>query len=118
MALAESQDWSRETLIKRGEAVYKTNCLACHQASGEGIDGIFPALKGSAFVQGAIEQHIEIVLNGKSGTAMQAFAQQLNSIDLAAVIMYERNAWGNSNEQMVTPAQIKIRMSEQGESNE
>jgi len=101
-----AQQWSLEDLMTRGETVYNTACAMCHQANGEGIPPAFPAIKGSAIAMGSIENHISIVLNGKPGTAMQAFGQQLNDVDLAAVITYERNAWGNDKKDMVSPQDI------------
>ena len=89
-----------------GEEVYAKNCAACHQPSGEGLPGAFPALKGSAIVQGDPSAHINIVLDGKPGTAMQAFRDQLSAAELAAVITYERNAWGDSVGDIISPSQI------------
>ncbi|WP_415906427.1 cytochrome c oxidase subunit II [Neptuniibacter sp. QD72_48] len=104
---AEGQkDWSLAELMETGEAVYSKACLACHQANGEGISGVFPALKNSPIALGEPGPHIDIVLNGKKGTAMQAYRDQLSAVELAAVITYERNAWGNKVGDLVTPAQI------------
>ena len=66
----------------------------------------FPALAGSAIAMGPVEGHIGIVLNGKAGTAMAAFGAQLSAVDLAAVITFERNAWGNNVGDMVQPVDI------------
>lgn len=93
-------------LMTRGEEVYKGNCAACHQANGQGIPGAFPALAGSAVATGELEGHVNIVLNGKPGTAMAAFRNQLSEADLAAVLTYERNAWGN--EELLAEGAIKI----------
>ena len=103
-----SKVWSMDELMVRGKATYEKVCAACHQVSGEGMPPIFPALKGSEMVvkKGRMADHIDIVVNGKKGTAMQAFANQLSEVDLAAVITYERNAWGNKTGEMVTPKQI------------
>lgn len=106
--LAQKQ-WSSDELVARGEQVYLKICAPCHQVNGEGLPGAFPPLKGSAAVKGAIDAHVDVVLNGRSGTAMQAFRDQLNAIDLAAVITYERNAWGNNSGDRVTPSQIQQR---------
>ncbi len=100
------QSISMEELMTRGEAVYKTSCAACHQVNGEGIANVFPGLKDSPIATGDINQHIDIVLNGKTGSAMQAFREQLSAVDLAAVITYERNAWGNNTGDKVEPAAI------------
>ena len=105
-ALAE-QDFSMEDLIARGETVYQANCSACHGATGAGIPGAFPAMTGSPVVTGDMAGHINTVVNGVAGTAMQAFKAQLNDVDLAAVITYERNSLGNSVGDMVQPSAIK-----------
>lgn len=101
-----SKEWTLDELVKKGEEVYGKNCAGCHQLSGEGIPGTFPALKGSKIATGPVEGHINIVLNGKPGTMMAAWGPQLSEVDLAAVITYERNAWGNNKGDMVTPVQI------------
>lgn len=67
---------------------------------------MFPALKGSAIATGPAEGHIHIVYQGKPGTSMAAFGKQLSPVDLAAIITYERNAWGNNVGDMVTPKDI------------
>lgn len=100
------KDWTFEELMERGETAYASNCAACHQADGTGIPPAFPALKGSAIATGDMQTHLDVVVNGVSGTAMQAFGQQLNEVDLAAIITYERNAWGNNTGDMVTPKEV------------
>ena len=110
LAAAESEadsaqrKWSKAELIDRGEAGYGTSCVACHQANGQGIAGVFPALDASKI---SWEDHLNIVLNGKPGTAMQAFGAQLSDVDIAAIITYERNAWGNDTGDVVQPATVK-----------
>ncbi|WP_449192666.1 cytochrome c oxidase subunit II [Thauera sp.] len=103
---AAATPMSMDELMTLGEKVYGTACAVCHQASGEGLPGVFPGLKGSAMVTADIPGHIRIVLFGKAGTAMQAFARQLSTSELAAVITYERNAWGNDTGDMVQPADV------------
>ncbi|WP_375177220.1 cytochrome c oxidase subunit II [Marinobacter mobilis] len=100
------KDWTLDELMARGEQVYNTACAACHQPDGSGAPPAFPALKGSAIVTEDIPAHLDRVVNGVSGTAMQAFGPQLSEVDLAAVITYERNAWGNNTGEMVTPMQV------------
>ena len=115
LAAADSDSdrtFSLEELMSKGEAVYGTNCVACHQASGQGLPGAFPALAGVGISVGPVQDHMDIVLNGKPGTAMAAFGGQLNDAELAAVITYERNSWGNSDivdpeQAVVQPADIK-----------
>lgn len=104
--LAISEAVTTDDLMKKGEAVYQSNCVACHQAKGEGIAGVFPAITGGVISTGPIEQHIDRVINGKAGTAMAAFKDQLTDIELAAVITYQRNALGNKVGDSVQPSAI------------
>ena len=103
---AAGKEWTMEDLMARGEPVYNTNCAACHQANGQGIPGVFPPIAGSAIATGEISAHVNIVLNGKSDTAMQAFGEQLGDADLAAVITYQRNAFGNDAGDLIQPSAI------------
>lgn len=105
-AEAAERTWTLDELMQQGEQAYLRACAVCHLPNGEGVPGAFPALKGSPMVLGDVSAHIDIVLNGKAGTAMQAFRDQLSTAELAAVITYERNAWGNSLGEAVSPAQI------------
>ncbi len=89
-----------------GEKVYTANCMACHQPTGMGIPGAFPALNRSPMVTQDQAGHIDRVLNGKANTAMAAFGKQLSDLDLAAVITYERNSWDNKTGERVQPADI------------
>jgi cytochrome c oxidase subunit 2 len=105
-AAAALGNFSHEELMAKGAEVYARSCAACHGGQGEGMGSVFPALAGSAIATGDMAAHIDIVLKGKSGTAMQAFGVQLSEVDLAAVITYERNAWGNDTGDTVTPKMI------------
>ena len=105
-AAAASKTWSKDDLIARGQEVYAANCAACHQPNGKGLPPAFPALAGSAIATGDPAKHIEVVLNGRPGTAMAAYRDLLSDVDLAAVITYERNSWGNSGS-VVQPADVK-----------
>ena len=95
-----------DELMAKGEVAYNKTCAACHQANGQGIPGVFPAIAGSAIATGDVAGHLDVVLNGKAGTAMQAFGEQLGAVDLAAVITYQRNAFGNDTGDMVQPADV------------
>jgi cytochrome c oxidase subunit 2 len=107
MAGEASKEFSMDDLIAKGEGVYNTACAGCHQPNGQGIPGAFPAITGSAIATGAIDAHIDIIVNGKAGTAMQAFKEQLSAVDIAAVVTYQRNALGNSVGDMVQPSAIQ-----------
>jgi len=107
-AASAEQEWSMKDLVARGETVYQTNCSACHGPTGAGIPGAFPAMTGSAIVLNPDPaEHIDIVVNGKAGTAMAAYKGQLNDVDIAAVLTYERNALGNSVGDTIQPSAIK-----------
>ena len=104
-----SKTWDAKELVARGERVYAANCVACHQASGQGSPAMkAPALAGDKFVVGNKEGPIDTVLNGRPNTAMQAFGKQLSDTDIAAVITYARNSWGNKAGE-VQPAEVKAR---------
>ncbi|TWX58648.1 cytochrome c oxidase subunit II [Colwellia hornerae] len=98
---------SMEELMTLGETTYVAYCAACHQVSGAGLPPAFPALKGSTVATGDIAAHIDIVLNGKAGTGMQAYGKQLSMKQIAAVVTYERNAWGNNTGDAVQAADVK-----------
>ncbi len=97
----------KEELMTLGEQVYMASCAACHQPTGMGLPGVFPALKGSPIVLGDIKDHIDVVIHGRPGTVMQAFAKQLSIKQLAAVITYKRNAWGNETGDVIQPSEIQ-----------
>ena len=98
--------------MKLGEDIYTKNCVVCHRADGSGMPPAYPAMKGSKIATGPVDAHIHIVLFGKPHTAMQAFGEQLTDTDIAAVITYERNSWGNDKAGptaggMVQPSQVE-----------
>jgi cytochrome c oxidase subunit 2 len=108
IALASSDKvWTVEEMSAKGEEVYNTFCSACHQPGGEGMAPVFPAIKGSPIALGDIAAHLDIVINGKQGTAMSAWGAQLSDLQIAAVVTYERNAFGNNVGDVVQPSDIK-----------
>ncbi|MGB2739831.1 MAG: cytochrome c oxidase subunit II [Cognaticolwellia sp.] len=99
--------YSKDELMTMGEKVYMTACAACHQAAGQGMAPVFPALKGSAIATGDVAIHLDMVLNGsKKNPAMAAFGSQLTKTQIAAVVTFERNAWGNNTGDLVQPADV------------
>lgn len=96
-----SMNMSMDELMQEGQKVYNATCAACHMPNGEGLPGVFPALKNSKIVLEDKAAHIDIVLHGKTGTAMQAFGKMLSLKEIAAVVTYERNAWGNNTGDMI-----------------
>ncbi|WP_231758904.1 cytochrome c oxidase subunit II [Microbulbifer elongatus] len=96
-----------DELYARGEKIYNSACVACHQANGQGIPGTFPAIAGSKVATGPMDGHMSMVVNGSpSNPAMQAFGAQLSEVDLAAVITYQRSAFGNNMGDTVQPIDI------------
>jgi cytochrome c oxidase subunit II len=110
-----AMNMSLEELMTVGERAYLGHCSACHQPTGQGLPGIFPALKGSKMVLEDMAAHIDIVLHGRSGTGMQAFAKQLSLKEIAAVITYERNAWGNNTGDVVQAADVHAALQGKGD---
>ena len=101
--------WDLKELVSRGEKVYAANCVACHEASGKGMPAMkAPALAGNKVVTGPEAAPIDTVLNGRPNTLMQAFKDQLSDAEIAAVISYARNSWGNKASD-VQPAEVKAR---------
>jgi cytochrome c oxidase subunit 2 len=99
-----AQTFSMDELMERGKAVYVRACQACHGANGEG--GVGNAIAGSAVATGDLGQHLNIGINGVAGSAMQAFGGQINDVEMAAVITYQRNAFGNNMGDMVQPIDV------------
>jgi len=114
-AAAESassdKTWTKDELMEKGGKAYASTCAACHGAEGKGIPGMFPALEGSKVATGPVEDHIKTVLHGRAtgkfSAQMPAFAAQLNDADMAAIVTFERNAFGNKTGDVVQPAQVK-----------
>jgi cytochrome c oxidase subunit II len=101
-----NKEFTIDELKAKGEKVYAGMCAACHQANGKGIPGTFPGLDGSKIANGPKADHIKMVVSGKAGTAMAAF-KHLSDVDIAAVVTYERNAWGNTTGEIVQPSEIQ-----------
>jgi len=95
-----------DELMKKGQQIFMTFCSACHQATGLGMPPTYPALSGSPIVNGPLSGHMQRVLFGKPGTAMQAFKDQLTDDELASVLTYERNSWANKTGTVVTAAEV------------
>ena len=101
-----NKTWTMAELMPIGEQVFLTHCATCHESTGVGQGVTYPALAGGEIPNGPLEVHIDLVMNGKGGTEMQSWAPQLSDRELAAVITYERNAWGNSTTDVVQPKTI------------
>lgn len=95
-----------DELYTDGETIYNARCAVCHQVNGEGITGAFPAIKGSAIALGDLSTHLDTIVYGRTGTAMQAFDAQLSEKEIAAVVTYQRNAWGNDTGDVVQASDV------------
>jgi cytochrome c oxidase subunit II len=107
-----SKVWTIDELKQRGEKVYASNCAVCHQPTGKGVPGAFPALDGSKVVNGPKADQIKVVLNGKKGggfpAEMPSWKAVLSDTDIAAVITFTRNNWSNkAQENIVQPAEVQ-----------
>ena len=106
-----NKQYTLDELKARGEKVYASNCVACHQATGKGAPPAFPPLDGSKVVLRPKEGQINTVLNGvvRNGTptAMIAWSKQLNDVEIASVITYTRNNWSNKTGEAIQPAEVK-----------
>jgi len=100
-----NKEWQLADLQARGEKVYGANCAACHQASGTGVAPAIPGLIKAASVLGTPADQIKILLQGK-GAGMPAW-KHLSDVEIASVITYTRNAWGNkADEAVIQPKAI------------
>jgi cytochrome c oxidase subunit 2 len=103
-AALATQELSVDDLMARGADIYNASCLACHGAKGEG--GLGNAIAGSAIAMGGVDSHLNVIMNGVAGTAMQAFGAQLSDVDVAAVTTYQRNAFGNNTGDVVQASDV------------
>ena len=102
------QKWSDDELLvlHQGQQVYQSHCAVCHLDSGEGqVMMGAPALKGGAIVKGPVHIHRQLVMSGRGD--MPGFLEVLNHEEIAAVISYERNAWGNMDGNIVTALKLE-----------
>jgi cytochrome c oxidase subunit 2 len=98
---------TRSELMSLGKKKYEQVCMACHKNNGTGLPPMYPALKGSSVAVGKpINRHIELIVNGIPGSAMQSYKDQLTDEEIAAITTYERNAWGNNTDDEVQPSDV------------
>jgi cytochrome c oxidase subunit 2 len=103
--------WTKEDLMARGAKTYAANCQACHGPEGKGMPNMFPGLAGSAVATGPVDVHIKTVLKGRATgkfpAQMPPFGAQFGDADVAAIVTYERNAFGNTTGDVIQPSQVK-----------
>lgn len=104
---AAQKDMTPQALMALGKQKYNEVCSACHQPNGQGIPPLYPGLKASSVSIGKpISRHIKLVLHGVPGSAMQAYEDTLSDEEIAAIVTYERNAWGNNTNDIIQPAEV------------
>ena len=96
-----------DALLKSGEAIYKRRCAACHGSRGQGVTGVYPGLRGNPVVLGPLSKHFDVMAKGQPGTPMKAYGSELSTAEMAAIITYQRNAWGNDMGDVVQPATVR-----------
>lgn len=98
---------TRSELMSLGKTKYEQMCVACHKANGIGLPPMYPALKGSSIAVGTpLSRHIDLIINGIPGSAMQPYKDQLSDEEIAAITTYERNAWGNNTDDLIQPEDV------------
>ena len=110
-AAALAKSYTRDDLMVEGERVYGRFCASCHRANGLGIPPAFPSLVGSGVTTGPLVGHLDVIVNGRPGTSMNAFANQLDAAEIAAVTHYARHAWGNNAGDITQPRDVIAFMS-------
>ena len=105
---AAERQWTAEELMSSGSEVYASQCATCHQLDGSGLPPAFPALAGSVTATGPVADTIDVVVHGREGTAMQAFSELLTATEIASVVTYVRNAFGNDSGDSVQPSEITL----------
>lgn len=96
-----------QTPAPDGKALFLKNCAACHQATGKGIPGAFPALAGSKFVTGEHAEVAAVLLKGRGG--MPDFSENISDADMAAILTYVRSSWGNKADALTEAEVFKLR---------
>ena len=103
----KGRQWSDEELLvlEGGKRLYRERCAGCHQRAGTGSAVIgAPALKGSAVAKGDPDILIETVLFGRA--TMPAFRMSVDDEELARILSYVRNAWGNGSQDLVPASRV------------
>jgi len=106
IAALKDKTFSMAESMEMGKSVYDRSCAACHGVTGQGVPGAFPAIAGSPIATGDITRHMDVIVNGVPGTAMQSFITQLSEADIAAAITYQRNAFDNDTGDLVQPIDV------------
>jgi len=119
VAGAQTKTTAAKEQLPDGKSVYATTCAACHQATGEGVSGVFPPLAGSEWATGDEAKAVRILLHGVTGPIevagetfngmMPPWGPTLKDADIAAVLTYVRSTWGNKGTPVTAATVAKIR---------
>lgn len=107
-AALDHKRWRQEELLARGEQLYRRDCATCHKDNGEGVAGIFPALAGNPVAIGPLTEYLDVLLRDSKDHSLAALRERLSDADIAAVVTYNRQAWGNRGEDIVQPADVAV----------
>jgi mono/diheme cytochrome c family protein len=109
-----SQNKDLDESVKRGSDIYQDFCITCHMGNGEGLAGTFPPLAKSDYLMNNRAKSIksikyglqdEITVNGQKYNSLMA-SQGLTDDEVADVMNYITNSWGNKNDKMVTEKEV------------
>lgn len=95
-------------LLTKGEEIYHSNCAACHQTDSLGLKGSFPPIAASPVVVGPVTKLVKNVLYGVSGTPMASFSTQLSDTEIASVLTFLRNSFGNGMGGSIQPSMVNV----------
>lgn len=101
-----NKTWTKSELLQKGRQVYGQYCVGCHQSEGGGLAKLYPSLKDGHVTMGPADEEIKLVLTGASGTAMPSFTDELSDDEVAAVVTYTRNEFGNNSHDIIQPRQV------------
>jgi mono/diheme cytochrome c family protein len=116
-AVAFVQPANMTKSIAKGKTVYANNCMNCHMEDGKGLEGAFPPVAKSDYLKRAPKDLISVILKGQTGelkvngvvyNGMMPAQDYLSDEEIADVLNYINNSWGNKNMKPILPSQVKL----------
>lgn len=118
LSLAFLQPFNLKKSMEAGKKVYETSCMNCHMQDGKGLEGVFPPVAQSDFLKKSTNDIIDVLVKGQSGeikvngvtyNGVMPSVEYLSDQEIADVLNYTQNSWGNKNSKPVLPDQVKKR---------
>lgn len=118
LSLAFVQPFSLKQSIEAGKKVYETSCMNCHMGDGKGLEGVFPPVAKSDFLKRSPNEIIDVLIKGQSGeikvngvmyNGVMPSVEYLSDQEIADVLNYIQNSWGNKIPKPILPNQVKKR---------